>query len=154
MDAPTSDKPGVIVPPDTAGVAGRESIATNGARRSRMLRQRLGDELANARATGGLSVREVAREVGVSQHRIERAERGEPSALTIDLAARIAPVVGLQLAASLHPNGDHVRDRAHLALLERFRLRLHPSLGWRTEVPMPINGDLRSADGLIDGAIR
>jgi transcriptional regulator with XRE-family HTH domain len=98
-----------------------------------------------------LSVREVARIVGVSPHRIERAERGEPSALTIDLAARIASVVGLQLAASLYPNGDPVRDRAHLALLRRFKLRLHPSLSWRTEVPMPIAGDLRGADGVIGG---
>jgi transcriptional regulator with XRE-family HTH domain len=99
-----------------------------------------------------LSVREVARAVGVSPARIERAERGDPTALTIDLAARIAPVVGLLLATSLHPNGDPVRDRAHLALLERFRIRLHRSLVWRTEVPMPIAGDLRGADGLVEAA--
>ena len=101
---------------------------------------------------GGLSVREVARAVGVSPHRIERAERGDASALTIDLAVRIAPVVGLQLATSLHPNGDSVRDAAHLALLGRFRARLHASLRWRTEVPMPIAGDLRAGDGVIVGA--
>lgn len=100
---------------------------------------------------GGLSVREVSRAVGVSPHRIERALRGEPGALTIDLAARISPVVGLQLAASLHPNGDPVRDKAQLGLVERFRARLHQSLSWRTEVPMPIVGDLRAADGKIDG---
>lgn len=100
---------------------------------------------------GGLSVREVARVVGVSPHRLERAEQGQTGALTVDLAARIAPVVGLQLAAALYPNGDPVRDRAHLALLERFRQRLHPSLSWRTEVPMPTAGDMRGADGLIEG---
>jgi transcriptional regulator with XRE-family HTH domain len=133
-------------------MAGRESLATFGAKRSRLLRQRVGSELEGARAAGGLSVREVARVVGVSPHRIERAERGEPGALTIDLTARIAPVVGLQLAASLHPNGDPVRDRAQLALLKRFRPRLHPSLSWRTEVPMPIPGDLRSGDGIIEAA--
>jgi transcriptional regulator with XRE-family HTH domain len=132
-------------------MAGRESLATLGAKRSRYLRQRVGDELASARVASGLSIRAVARKVGVSADRIGRAERGDPSALTLDLAARIAPVVGLQLAASLHPNGDPVRDRAHLALLERFRRRLHPDLRWRTEVPMPIAGDLRSADGLIQG---
>ena len=90
--------------------------------------------------------------MGISVDRLKRAERGEPNALTIDLAARIAPVVGLQLAASPHPNGDPVRDRAQLALLERFRPRLHSSLSWRTEVPIPIAGDLRGADGLIEGA--
>ena len=101
---------------------------------------------------GGLSLREVARKVGISVDRLTRAECGDPTALTVDLAARIAPVVGLQLAASLHPNGDPVRDRAQLALLQRFRPRLHPSLSWRTEVPMPIAGDQRSGDGLIGGA--
>lgn len=132
-------------------MAGRESVAAIGARRSRILRQRLADDLANARLSAGLSVREVARSVGVGAARIERAERGDAGTLTIDLAARIAPVVGLQLAASLHPNGDPIRDRAHLALLERFRLRLDRGLAWRTEVPMPIPGDLRAADGVIDG---
>jgi Helix-turn-helix. len=133
-------------------MAGSEGVAAIGARRSRQLRQRIGDELSNARRSGGLSVRQVARAVGVSAARIERAERGDPSALTIDLAARIAPVVGLLLAASLYVNGDPVRDRAHLALLERFRLRLDRSLVWRTEVPMPIAGDLRAGDGVIEAA--
>lgn len=133
-------------------MAGRESVAAIGARRSRLLRQRIGDELSNARISAGLSVREVARMVRVSAARIERAERGDPGTLTIDLAARIAPVVGLLLAASLHVDGDPVRDRAHLALLERFRLRLDRSLVWRTEVPMPIAGDLRAGDGVVDAA--
>jgi transcriptional regulator with XRE-family HTH domain len=136
---------------DASTVAGRESLATLGAKRSRLLRQRLSADLEGARVAGGVSVREVSRAVGVSPHRIERALRGEPGALTIDLAARIAPVVGLQLAASLHPHGDAVRDRAHLALLDRFRARLHVSLSWRKEVPMPIAGDLRGADGVIGG---
>jgi transcriptional regulator with XRE-family HTH domain len=114
-----------------------------------MLRQRIAAELVTARLVAGLSLRVVARKVGISVDRLKRTERGDPGALTIDLAARIAPVVGLQLAASLHPNGDPVRDRPQLAVLVRFRSRLHGSLGWRTEVPMPIVGDLRSADGLI-----
>jgi transcriptional regulator with XRE-family HTH domain len=117
-----------------------------------MLRQRIGDDLTNARLAAGLSVREVARIVGVSAGGIERAEPGDPSALTIDLAARIAAAVGLQLGASLFPFGDPVRDRAQRVLLARFRPRLDASLGWRTEVPMPIRGDLRAGDGVIDGA--
>ena len=124
---------------------------TLGAKRSRLLRQRLSFDLEGARVSGALSVRELSRAVGVSPHRIERALRGEPGALTIDLAARIAVVVGLQLAASVHLNFDPVRDRAQLRLLERFRARLHSSLLWHTEVPMPIAGDLRGADGFIGG---
>jgi hypothetical protein len=69
--------------------------------------------------------------------------------MTIHLVARVGPVLGLELAASLHPDGDPVRDRAHLALLERLRSRLPPGAGWRTEVPVPVAGDLRSGDALV-----
>ena len=72
--------------------------------------------------------------------------------MTIDLLARYAAMVGLELSANLHPNGDPVRDRGHLALMARFRRRLDPGLRWRTEVPVPIAGDLRSGDGLITGS--
>ena len=71
--------------------------------------------------------------------------------MSVDLAARVASVVGLQLASSLHPDGDPVRDRAHLALLARVRARISPALRWRAEVPIPIAGDLRSGDVLISG---
>ena len=126
------------------------SIATIGLARSRFLRQRIGDELGHARRAGGLSIRRVARTIGVSPQRVARAERGDAAALTIDLAARLAPVVGLQLATSVHPFGDPVRDAAHLALLAQFRARLSPIIRWRVEVPIPIAGDLRSGDAMLE----
>ena len=42
-----------------------------------------------------------------------------------------------------------LRDRVQLRLLEAFRSRLHPSLSWRTEVPLPIGGDRRAWDAVI-----
>src|ERR1041384_3772439 len=105
---------------------GRDSLATLGARRSNLLRQRVADELTRSRLAAGISVREVAQRIGVSADRVVRAERGDPGTLTIDIAARIAPTVALQFGITLYPNGDPVRDRAQLSLLERFRLRLHP----------------------------
>jgi transcriptional regulator with XRE-family HTH domain len=126
----------------------RLSADAEGRRRSRLIRQRIGAELEAARLAKGLSLREVARRLGVSPQRIGRAERGS-DALTIDLVARIAPVVGLQLAAQLHSSGDAVRDRAHLALLTRFGARVGAGVRIRTEVPMPIQGDLRSGDAVI-----
>jgi hypothetical protein len=51
----------------------------------------------------------------------------------------------------VHPVGAPIRDKAHVALLGRFAARLAGSISWRTEVPMPIPGDLRSADGLAAG---
>lgn len=128
----------------------RETPTERGARRGRMLLARTADGLLAARHASGLSLREVGRRVGVGHDRIARAERGDPEALTIDLAARIAPVVGLELNVSLHPDGEPVRDKAHLALLERLRSRLGPDVRWRTEVPMPIPGDRRSADAVIE----
>ena len=128
-----------------------ESIATIGEARSRLLRQRVGDDLHQARRASGLSIREVARRLGVSPQRVARAERGAAAASTIDLAARIAAVFGLQLAASLYPSGDPVRDEGQLRLLARLRKRVHPSLTWQAEVPVPISGDRRSGDAGIGG---
>jgi hypothetical protein len=44
-----------------------------------------------------------------------------------------------------------VRDRGHLALLARFGMHVSSSLGWRTEVPLPIRGDQRTLDGYVVG---
>jgi transcriptional regulator with XRE-family HTH domain len=130
----------------------RESAVERGARRGRQLINHLAVELDNARRAGGLSFREVARRAGVNPETVRRALRGETSASTVDLAARLAAVLGLQLSVGLHPDGDPVRDRAHLALLGRLRARLGEHITWRFEVPIPIVGDRRSGDAVIAGA--
>jgi transcriptional regulator with XRE-family HTH domain len=114
-----------------------------------MLRLRLAEELGSTRRSIGLSFRECARRIGVSHDRLARAERGDESALTIDLAARYAVALGLKLAVSVHPDGDAVRDQGQLALIERFRKRLPLNARLRTEVAIPITGDQRSADGVV-----
>jgi transcriptional regulator with XRE-family HTH domain len=114
-----------------------------------MLRLRTGDELGATRRARGGSLRAIARNLGVSVDRLVRAERGDAATLTVDLAARYAAVLGLQLAVSLHPDGDAVRDQPQLALLERFHRRLPPIARWRTEVPVPIVGDQRSGDAVV-----
>lgn len=129
----------------------RESAAERGARRARSLRARLARELSDARRGSGLSRREVANRLGVSHDRVGRAERGDPRTLTIDLGAQLAAVLGLELGLGLHPDGDPVRDKGHLALLGRLHARVSADLRWRTEVPVPITGDGRSADAVIDG---
>ena len=72
--------------------------------------------------------------------------------MRIDHLTRVAEVLGLELAATLYQNGDPVRDRAHLALLARFRERLAPGVRVRTEVPIPITGDRRSGDAVVSTA--
>ena len=130
----------------------RESAVERGARRARQLLARVALELDDARRAAGLSLRELARRLGVSSDRVQRALRGDAGALTIDFAARMAAVLGLQLGVGLYPDGDPIRDRAHLALLARIRKRLGEYVKWRFEVPIPIPGDRRSADAVLVGA--
>ena len=116
-----------------------------------MLRQRLAEEVSIAREAAGMSTRALSRALGISHGTAVGLLQGDVGAMSIDHVARAAEVLGLQLAAQLHPNGDPVRDRPQLGLLARFRARLSPALRWRAEVPMPIAGDLRSGDGMIGG---
>lgn len=58
-------------------------------------------------------------------------------------------VVGLDLSVRAYPGGRVVRDRAHLELLERLRVRLGPGARWRTEVLLPTAGDQRAWDALV-----
>lgn len=102
--------------------------------------------------SAGLSQRAVGRMVALSHGTIGRVERGDVATLSVDRIAVIAAVLGLELGAALHPSGSPVRDAGHLALLARFRSRVGPKLRFRTEVPMPIPGDARSADGYLTGS--
>ena len=68
---------------------------------------------------------------------------------------RAAAVVGLELNVRAFPVGSPLRDRAHLELLERFRLLLACEVGWAPEVPLPNAGDKRAWDALNRiGAVR
>ena len=59
--------------------------------------------------------------------------------------------MGLRGFARLYPAGSPVRDRAHLAVIERFERILAPQLRFIREVPLPLDGDLRAWDGVILG---
>ena len=126
-----------------------ERAADRGARRGRYLRTKAVSELIDTRLAAGISQRELARQIRVSHTKVRRIEAGG-SDLSIELAARMAAALGLELSVSIHPDGEPVRDKAHLALLDRFRRRLPSNTRWRTEVPMPIEGDRRSADAVVE----
>ncbi len=120
--------------------------------RAAALRIELGRELRTARLGADLSLAAVATKAGMSESQASRIERGLAPSLTIQQAVRLGAAVGLDLWARLYPAGDAIRDAAHVALLARFRGRLHPSLVLMTEVPLPIPGDRRAWDGVIRGA--
>ena len=112
---------------------------------------RLGEEHRNARVAAGLSLRDNAAASGSSRSQLCRFERGEIDRASITEMGAWFAVLGLDLVVKAYPAGDPIRDRAQLALLERLRGRLHPSLRWRTEVPLPIQGDLRAWDAEVRG---
>ena len=111
----------------------------------------LGRDLRGARIAAGLSQAAVGRAAGMSAAQISRIERGLLAHVALEDLARIAAVLGLDLSARLYPLGDPIRDVAQQALLDRLRSRSHPSLRWRTEVPLPITGDRRAWDAVVRG---
>jgi hypothetical protein len=71
--------------------------------------------------------------------------------MRLDDLGAICAVVGLALAVRAYPAGDAIRDAGQARLLERLRIRVAPALGWTTEVPLSITGDLRAWDAVIRG---
>jgi transcriptional regulator with XRE-family HTH domain len=104
-----------------------------------------------ARVGSGLSLRDVATAAVVDHAQLWRFERRLVDLPFSDLAA-ICQVLGMDLSLRAYPAGDPLRDVAHARLLERLRSRLHPELGWTTEVPLPGDRDLRAWDAMIRGS--
>lgn len=130
----------------------RSSPVFVGADRARHVVAELTSELRRTRVDRGLSQTAAGRAVGLSGPQVSRIERGLSPDVSIRVLCRLLAVVGLELSARAYPAGEPVRDRAHSAVLARFRGRLHRSLRWRTEVPLPITGDLRAWDGHVAGS--
>ncbi|HUQ78363.1 MAG TPA: helix-turn-helix transcriptional regulator [Patescibacteria group bacterium] len=107
-------------------------------------------DLARARRGAGLSREAVGRAAGLSRSALERLETGARRSTVRELAA-VGSAVGLDVRLRAYPAGDPVRDAGQLRLLERLRSRLDGGLSWRTEVPLPIEGDRRAWDAVIGG---
>jgi transcriptional regulator with XRE-family HTH domain len=112
----------------------------------------IGRELRVARVHGGKRLREVARLLGVSTSQASRIERGRVRSVAFVTLARYAACVGLKIWVKTFPGGRRLLDAPQLELLERVKARSHRSCRWETEVPMPIEGDLRAADARVSVA--
>lgn len=108
-------------------------------------------DLARSRRNAGLSRDVVGKACGLSRSGVERIESGARRSTIHELAA-FGAAVGLDVRLRAYPAGDVIRDVGQQRLLTRFRPRIHPSLGWATEVVLPIDGDLRAWDAVIRGA--
>jgi transcriptional regulator with XRE-family HTH domain len=122
-----------------------------GTERARALIGRAGRELRDARMNLGLSLADVGRSVRLSTSQVSRIERGLVARVSVEDLARLEAVVGLELSLKSYPGGRPIRDAAHVELLSEFRARLHRSLAWAVEVPLPDPGDRRGWDGFVRG---
>jgi len=108
-------------------------------------------EARSARIDRGLSQDEVAAALGVDRSRISRLELGQMRDVGIVELSQLLAAVGLELSARAYPAANAVRTSVHALLLDRLRVRIHSSLEWATEVPLPGVGDLRAWDAVITG---
>lgn len=135
----------------TREMAAKVRGVDRGARLGRRAVVGVGEDIRLARVGAGLSQADVGRAAGVSHTSIGRVERGQIAGVAVLQLARICGVVGLDLSVRTYPGPAPLRDAAHVALLERLRVRLHPALRLATEVPMPIDGDQRAWDAMVIG---
>jgi transcriptional regulator with XRE-family HTH domain len=131
----------------------RERPVERGDRRAREDLFRIGAELRQGRVSSGLSLARLGRAVDLSPSQISRIERALAPSVTVRQLARLGAVVGLDVRVRTYPGPDPLRDVAHVRLLDRLRVRLHPDLTFRTEVPLPNAGDQRAWDAWIGGFV-
>jgi transcriptional regulator with XRE-family HTH domain len=106
-------------------------------------------DIRASRISLGLSQQDIGRAAGVSRDLVGRLEREQLDRLPSGELAAIASTLGLDVRIGAWPAGDPLRDHVQIRLLEAFHARLHPSLSWRTEVPLPISGDRRAWDAIV-----
>jgi transcriptional regulator with XRE-family HTH domain len=134
-----------------ASMPTHERASDRGRYQASRLVSELGSELREARLAAGVSQAAVGRAAGVSHSAVSRLERGTAPYVSLRRLAVVASVVGLRLSVRAYPAGLPLRDAAQISLLNRLRRLIAPSLGWTTEVPLAIAGDLRAWDAAIHG---
>jgi transcriptional regulator with XRE-family HTH domain len=129
--------------------ANRQPRRTEASRQVVRLLHGIGDDLREARLSAGLNQADIARTLGTTRRRLGRIETGRVPLVPLADLAMHAGIVGLRLHAKLYPAGPALRDKAQLALLDRFQRRLAPEWHIRLEEPIPIPGDLRAWDMVL-----
>ena len=135
-------------------MSGRTNIKSDADRISQRLMITIGEELRDARMLRGISQAAVGRHIGVSRHRVGRVERRKATTLSIGYLSRHAAAVGLRLSVKLYPAGGGVRDAAQARYIARFVERIGTSWRVALEATVPLPGDLRAVDVLLDGPCR
>jgi transcriptional regulator with XRE-family HTH domain len=129
----------------------RERAADRGSRLARRDLAAVGADLRTARIMAGKTLEDVGRAVGMSYSNVGRIERSALASVTVTQLAKVGAVVGLDVRVRAYPSPTPLRDAGQIALFDRLRVRLAPTLVIRTEVPLQIEGDLRAWDAVIFG---
>lgn len=127
----------------------RTSLLDDANRWWRRMELEIGDQLRTARHLLGLTQKQVATAIGISQSDVSRRERGRAPRLTGQALARHAAAVGLKPSIKLWPVGGGVRDEAQARYVARFLSRVGAAWKVLLEAPIPIAGDLRAVDILL-----
>ena len=113
--------------------------------------RRVRADIGLARRGAGLSLDAVGAACGISGSAAWRIERGITRTVDVRTLACLGAAVGLDVRLRAFPAGDPIRDAGQQRLLERVRLRCHPSVAWAREVALPIEDDRRAWDAVIQG---
>jgi transcriptional regulator with XRE-family HTH domain len=124
-------------------MSSKETRRQAGHRRGTGLLKSIATGLREARQVAGLSQQSLADALGCSQAEISRRESVGLQDLGIVALAEMAAVLGLDLRASLYPQGQPIRDKGHQALINRLLARLSPLWQHTAELPFPGPGDSR-----------
>jgi hypothetical protein len=127
----------------------RSSPIHDAAQRTAWSLLEVGREVRVARVTAGRTQRIVGAQIRRSASRISRIENGKVPRVSLAELMRVTAAVGLKLYVKTYPGGRRPLDAAQLALLRAFNARLHPTWQVTLEAPMPIPGDLRAIDEVI-----
>jgi transcriptional regulator with XRE-family HTH domain len=105
------------------------------------------------RLAAGLTQASVARASGIARSTYADLERGRTAEVSLLRATIVSAVLGQDLSVKLYPFGPPVRDAAHLRLLGDFTERIAATWRATREAPIPINGDRRAWDLLLEGPV-
>lgn len=106
-------------------------------------------DLAVACATGGITQRELAKRIGMSQSDVGRLLTGAGT-LHLDTADAIARACGYRLVVKVVPgNGIRLRDSGQLTVAQTIQRNAHAIWGSRIEVPVGKPPDRRAVDLLL-----
>lgn len=105
------------------------------------------------RLAAGLTQATIARASGIARTTYADLERGRTREVSLIRASVVSAALGQDLSVKLYPFGPPVRDAAHLRLLGELVERIASAWRMTREAPIPIEGDRRAWDLLLEGPV-